>query len=80
MRVIQNRSVSTGRLGPCERPGSVIGDRPSEYGPSGPYERPVRGHVENPSGNLDNVSISAGTVHARCGENQNVNLNNTNFG
>ena len=48
--VIQNRLVSTGRLGPCERPGSVIQNRPSEHGPSGPCERPVQGYGQNRCG------------------------------
>jgi hypothetical protein len=31
----------------------------SEYGPSGPYERPVQGYGENRRWNLDNASIAA---------------------
>jgi methylmalonyl-CoA/ethylmalonyl-CoA epimerase len=51
----------------------------SEYGPSGPYERPVRGYGEDCRGNLDNASIEAAPLHAAAAGTVAGNLNDPDF-
>jgi len=76
--VIQYRSASTGRLSPCERPGSVTQDRLGSTGPFRPVRAAGAAATADPQRDPDNASMKANTVLVRHGEDHRMNLNNTN--